>query len=150
MIANYESIRLKVQRHKPSMLMCSETCITDQINDFEIDIDEYNIIRCNSHSRHTGGVAIYVHVEINYNVLLNICFLKNVWCIVIEIKNCALKGVYMVLYHSPNTSHSVFLNYFNELCKNYVEPSKMCCIVGDFNIDVNKNTAYSRKLKELF
>lgn len=83
--------------------MCSETCLTNEINDFEIDIENYKIERCDSHSRHTGGVVAYIKQSINYKVLLNKCYMNNLWCLVFEVKGCDLKGIYTVLYHSPST-----------------------------------------------
>lgn len=147
--SNYESIRLLMEERKPSILMCSESCLTDQINDFEVEIENYKIERCDSYSRHTGGVTVYIKSDINYKVLLNKCYFKNLWCIVFEIKKCDLKGIYTLLYHSPSTSDKHFLELFEHLCTKFVDPLKMCVTVGDFNIDVSKATTYSERLNDL-
>ena len=47
-------------KKKPNMLFLSETRTTAEIDDAEISIDNYMVIRCNSLNRRTGGVCIYV------------------------------------------------------------------------------------------
>lgn len=74
---NYNSVRLLVQQRRPFMLLCSETCLTDEINDFEIELEDYNIIWCDSHSRFTGGVVVFFKIDISYKILLNKCYQNN-------------------------------------------------------------------------
>lgn len=117
--------------------------------DFEIKMENYRLERCDSHTRHTGGVAVYIQQCIDYKVILNTCYSNNIWCIVFQIKNCLLKGLYIVLYRSPSSSVPLFLNVFENLCQSYVDPSKMCVTMGDFNIDVSKISTYSKKLSDI-
>lgn len=149
LFSNYLSLRLLIEECQPIMLFCSETCLTENINDFEIEIENYQLERCDSHSRHTGGVAVYIQNNLNYKVLLNQCYLKNVWCLVLEVRKCELKGIYIVIYHSPNTSDAIFLNFFDDICKQFDDPLKTYIIVGDFNIDMSKATTYSKRLDEI-
>lgn len=138
-----------MEKKQPFMLLCSETCLTEQINNFEVIIENYRLERCDSHSRHTGGVAIYIRENIDYKILTNKCFLRSIWCIVLEIKNDFKKGIYVILYRSPSSSISCFLNILDDLCKQFIVPSKTCVIVGDFNIDVSKISTYSQKLNDI-
>lgn len=92
--------------------MCSETRITSDILDSEIDIEGYISVRCNSHSRHTGGVVAYVRKDIRFKEMLNNSFDKNIWFLTIEIKNSEMKGIYTVIYHSPSASDALFLKHF--------------------------------------
>lgn len=78
--------------HKPAIILCSETCTTKDIEDKELEIATFNMIRCDSHSRHTGGVLIYVHREINFNIIYNDSVNMNLWCIVIKLKNWVKSG----------------------------------------------------------
>lgn len=45
---------------KRSIVLLSETRLTENIDDSEINIKNYRVIRCDSRSRHTGGTAIYI------------------------------------------------------------------------------------------
>lgn len=38
----------------------TETHLTDDIGDEEIGLENYNLLRCDSESRHTGGVCFYI------------------------------------------------------------------------------------------
>lgn len=59
-INNLNSVRCVIKKHKPLLLFMSETHLTNDVQDFEISCDGYQIIRCDSHSKRTGGVLIYI------------------------------------------------------------------------------------------
>lgn len=89
---------------KPVIVLLCETHVTTDILDSEIEIENYNLIRCNSHSRHTGGCVIYVKSELNVNVISNTVFNANVWILAIAIisQETLYAGTYSVVYRSPN------------------------------------------------
>lgn len=88
----------------------SETHLTTNIEQCEIEINGYNLIRCDSNSRHTGGTAIYIRNHIQFTVLTNINFQNNMWLLALKVIGGMKTGIYVVIYHSPNESHSIFLN----------------------------------------
>lgn len=45
---------------EPLILATVETHVTEDIGDCKLQINGYNLIRCNSSSSRTGGVIIYV------------------------------------------------------------------------------------------
>lgn len=54
--------------------MLSETHVTEDIDDCELVINGYKLERCNSRSRHTGGVVMYIrnsikHYQLNYGII---------------------------------------------------------------------------------
>lgn len=75
------------------MVFCSETCLTDAITDSEISVNGYRIVRCDSHSRHTGGVAIYVRENIFFETIFNSAIDCNVWYLPIKVKRGGVKGI---------------------------------------------------------
>lgn len=136
--SNFSKIEVLLETMNPVVLACSETCLTNEISDFEIAINGYDIVRCDSNSRHTGGVLIYIKSTVTHSVILNKCFDGNLWCLSINVKQSKLKGIISVLYHSPSASNSIFLNYLTEILDNILKLEKLNIIVGDFNIDVAK------------
>lgn len=68
----------------PNIVLCSETHVTENVGDAEISIVGYNHVRCDSHSRHTGGVLIYIHKSVDFKLIYNRSFNNNMWCIVIK------------------------------------------------------------------
>ncbi|KAK9759293.1 7tm Chemosensory receptor [Popillia japonica] len=65
LIANFELIQIAIEKYNPVIVMLSETHVTEEILDSEISIKGYNILRCNSYSRHTGGVIMYVKLGVD-------------------------------------------------------------------------------------
>ena len=70
-VANKEELERIIELQEASIVLCSETCTTSNIEDAEISIATFNMIRCDSHSRHTGGVLIYIKKSITYNLICN-------------------------------------------------------------------------------
>lgn len=66
---NVNQLRLLLNSEKPVAAILSETHVTDDINDNEIMVKGYNILLCNSHSRHTDGVIFYVKKNVMFKVI---------------------------------------------------------------------------------
>lgn len=132
---------------KPSILLLSETRVTEDIYDSELDIKDYVMVRCNSKNRHTGGVLVYVNKKINFTTTEIVINEGNYWYVVINI-NLGHKTIYLcTFYHSPNSSHSIFLDALEDLCDRY--KNKNCVLVGDVNINYLTNNYYADKCKNL-
>lgn len=123
---------------KPVIVLLCETHVTTDILDSEIEIENYNLIRCNSHSRHTGGCVIYVKSELNVNVISNTVFNANVWILAIAIisQETLYAGTYSVVYRSPNSPITEFICIFKEWCESNLDSKKTNIVCGDFNIEV--------------
>lgn len=148
MLAHMEELEVLIQNENPSVLLLSETRVTEDILDSEISFKGYLTLRCNSESRHTGGVAILVKRNIVVKEISNIAIDKNTWLLAIKIIKGFRNGVYVVVYHSPNASHSDFIEYFENWCDNMLDEKDDVIITGDFNIDVAKHSFYSKKLSQ--
>lgn len=90
----FENLEVIIDNNEPLLLFCSETCVTKEINNSKFHIVGYNIIRCDSHSRYTGGVIIYIKDHFKYNREYNRNIDNNIWYLCIEIKNTRFKGIY--------------------------------------------------------
>lgn len=114
MIANKPKVEILLSEMQPEILVCTEARITDDINDGEISIDGYNLIRCNSRSRHTAGIVVYVDMNVHFDVIDDIQFGNNN-ILAFEIKKSLFRGVWIAVYHSPNARHDEFVDRF-KLC----------------------------------
>lgn len=146
---NFECIEVLVEKLNPVILICSEACLTDDILDSEIRLAGYNIFRCNSTSRHTGGVLMYIKTNIKAEIVLNKVYEKNLWCLSIHCKCREINGIYTAIYHSPNSSDAEFVQYFTDMLENNFESNKLNVFIGDFNINMNKRYTYSDKLSQV-
>lgn len=132
------------------MVFCSETRTTEKLLNEELMIKTYKLIRCDSHSRHTGGVMIYIHESLEYKIICNKNVEKNMWCIVIKLMKTSRNWKICVLYHSPNASDSDFITYVEKLINNHFQSTQYNVVVGDFNIDVEKDSSLSKNLSNIF
>lgn len=132
----------------PTMVMCSETRIPNNILNHKVSINGYKILRCDSLNRHTGGVAAYVKNEIDAEILTEEHIDGN-WYLTVELKSCNISGIYTILYRSPSSSHAKFLGHL----KMVLDRSASDVVMGDFNIDMSEQHSnkliYSSKLKQM-
>lgn len=149
LISNFGHVQIIADIYKPDIIMITESCVTQEINQSEITIKGYGMLRCDSHSRHTGGVAMYIKKGIKYTEIEKIVFNNNVWLLSTRISTGFSKGLHSVLYHSPSTSNAEFLAFLENWCDENVNNREMVTICGDFNIDVSVDTVNSNKLKSI-
>lgn len=149
MLAHTEQLELLIDNHSPLIIFLSETCLTSEINASETEFIGYTTIRCDSHSRHTGGVAAIIKNCIKWSDVSHRVLDKNTWILSVKITTGLPGGIYTVLYHSPNSSNNDFIDFLEYWHEDIVKDQNACVILGDFNIDMKRETAYSRKLKNL-
>lgn len=146
---NKNELEAFVNKHEPWIICLTETHITNEIEDVEIKLKGYTHIRCNSNSRHTGGVILYVSKELEYENERVFAKDYNYWCLTCHIKvnnrTHSLTGV----YHSPNGNTNEFLEFYEHFVNDMVERERNIIVVGDFNIDWNEDNRYPRTLKRI-
>lgn len=146
---NYDDVGVVVRNRKPNLVFLSETRLTEDIENKEVNIKQYKLLRCDSHTRATGGVAMYVKRGVNYEVVSNECIVNNMWILAIKVKNPNMKGTYAVLYHSPSTSDSEFIDLFEKWCEENVNHEELITICGDFNVNLMTRSTYSNKISNV-
>jgi len=95
--------------------------LTDEIEENEVNIPVYNMIRCNAVNRNTGGVVLFVTEDIMYELVLIKKLKSNYWCAEIEVKEILYKEVIVVVYHSPTALHDEFLRLIEEIVEEFIE-----------------------------
>ena len=101
--------------------------------DSEVYISNYSILRLDR-NRHGGGVALYVHNSLLYDVLL--CGPAGLELIVVSLFRNHFKFCIGVFYRPPSSSPAIFDLLCSSLFQ-YVHQSYFSnfVIVGDFNVD---------------
>lgn len=136
--------------YRPSCILLSEARVTADIEDFELTIPGYSLVRCDSDSRHTGGVVIYVRESLNYGIVKNIAVQKSYWFLMIKLKLYAENLMIACLYRSPGCSASEFIDCCETLFEDIFKDTNKCIIVGDFNLGFRKlNDVNVKKLKNI-
>lgn len=122
-----------VMKRNPVIVALSETRVDDRIEDFEINIRGYSLVRCDAESRYTGGVVVYVRNDIRYETRMVQKIIGNCWCVVLKINVKWYKELIMVLYHSPSASDGIFIKFIEDIVEDLIVKEE-CMVLGDFNI----------------
>lgn len=115
MCANFNELEITCCEESFDFICLSETHLTEDIGDGEILLNNYNTIRCDSTSRHTGGVCFYIKNTWQIRVIDCISIDKKIWWLKIEIRYEYLKYHLIGVYRSPNRQNSPeehFTNFF--------------------------------------
>lgn len=133
------------QKVQPAIVALTETRITAEMEDSEVSVPGYSVVRCDAENRNTGGVILYVRDNIKYELERINKIEMNCWCAAVEVKDKVYKGIIVVVYHSPSASDADFVRYIEDLAEE-LTIKENCMILGDFNIDMKTDTYYKKKL----
>ena len=140
-LLNIRSLKEKLQEleailndllKKPHIIIITETWIKEEEIKF-YNLNEYQMIaNCRKDCR-GGGIIIYIHDKINFNVLMNENFEKN-HLIIFKINELNLKigGI----YRSPSSSNNLFLEKLDDI----LERTENLILFGDFNFNLLNET----------
>ena len=127
-------MRQLVENKHPSLIFLTETHIVEAEAFNQYSIPGYKVSHCLSHSRHTGGVAIYAKESIVCEVLSNE-FCENNWFLGLSVVKGIKMSNYGMIYHSPSSSDNRFLQILENWMEEFLDLSKFNILAGDFNIN---------------
>ena len=139
---NIQSLRPKVDfiqillnENNIDILTLSETWLHEDIDDSEVYIPEYFIIRTDrpGHNSH-GGTAMYVSQRVSFHRILDVTttIFESCW-IQIELKSS--KPVILGVVYFPN-KNSEYLNELDNILNQIENDDKEYIIAGDFNLNI--------------
>jgi exonuclease III len=134
-----------IKKYKPNIIGFTETHITQQIEDHELQISGYVCVRGDSESSRTGGVLLYIDRRIKFDIIAIETCEKNWWTTTVKIKDKNYTGIIMVVYHSPNGKDASLIDFLEETCISNMQNDNVI-IMGDFNIDMKVNNYIQNKL----
>ncbi|XP_046743250.1 uncharacterized protein LOC124409579 [Diprion similis] len=144
-IHNKDNIENLIIRNRPIIACVTETHVKEEIEDFEIEIQNYNTVRCDSYSSRTGGLLTYIKKDIKYKVITIKTVEKNAWICTIKLMGKYEGIIICNVYHSPSKSDGLFIDEIIKECDKIVDIGHII-VTGDFNIDVSKENQYSKRL----
>lgn len=134
---------------QPDFIILSETHMTENVNEQEINLENYNNILALSNSSRTGGVIIYFKKSWSIKKISEkICDFKY-WIVVCEAKYKTEKVVITAVYRSPSSQDCEFYEVFEELMEELTEKDTDIIIAGDFNIDYNRESFYKSRINNI-
>jgi hypothetical protein len=133
-LSKISEVRLFLSRTKAAVFAASETWLDSTVNDGEIAVPGFNVVR-QDRNRNGGGVALFIRDSLAFNPRPDLAVdgLEATW---VEILLPKTKGILVcVCYRPPNDG--VFLQKFDDsLAK--IEPGSEFYILGDLNIDTKQ------------
>ena len=99
----------------------------------DVNIEGYNIFRCDREKTIRGGVAIYLHEKVEAE---KICEISHNRCEMVAINIPELQTINIVVYRPPGTKYIVFdkiLDEIEKIYRNTQKPEPTIILSGDFN-----------------
>jgi len=138
-----DELRLIASEIKCVLISISETKLDETIQDEEIKIQGYNLIR-NDRNRNGGGVACYVREDIHFNIREELS--DEIESIFFDILLPKSKPILVgVLYRPANQFN--FLNKFSDKLNSIMDNFQELYILGDINID--KKSPLAKQYNEI-
>ena len=129
-------VRHLMTRTKTAVFAASETCLDSSVNDSEIVIPGFSVVR-KDRNRNGGGVALFIRDNIPFNTRpdLNVDGLEAVW---VELLLPRSKGILVsAMYKPPNDAD--FLSKLDSTLSK-IDPGSEMYVLGDMNIDISSNS----------
>ena len=110
----------------------TETWLKSYISDAQIDIEHYNVTRCDRDARRGGGVMLYTHESIP---ITDVQTFDDKVSQVLICRFDTIKMIVSVIYRPPDSPRSGFQTCM-DLISDYIDGKDdyESCIVGDFNL----------------
>ena len=135
LVKNVDQFRIYSHNCKFDIICLSETMLDGTIQDYEVNVNGYEVIR-KDRNRNGGGVAIYIRNCISYKLRPDLDH-ANLESITIEIfKPKAKSFLINTWYRPPGTSLDLFSDY-EECIRKMDYENKEVITIGDFNCDWN-------------
>lgn len=147
---NRDQIQESITCYNLKLILLSETRTTADVQDVEVKFENYFHIRCDSTSRHTGDVMLYINKSYNFSNFKTFQLRDNYWCKVVKVDMKSAVCLVGCLYHSPSSSDVQFIEELEEICDVLFSTNYRCVLVGDFNVDLLASNFYGEKIKKLF
>ena len=127
------------------MIALTETWLDDSVNDSELIINNYCLIRADR-NRQGGGVCLFIRENLTFNRRLDIITdsIETLWVEILQPKTIPI--LVGVAYRPP--SQSDFYDIFEQTCHQINTNKHEIIILGDFNADVKADSNLQRRLVE--
>ena len=149
-ISKKDIIDLFVSQVQPLLVSVVESHVTESDEEVLIAIKGYNCIRCDTDTRHTGGLVMYIRDDLGYEEIFREVKQRDWWILGIKLYiETHLIGTFTGVYRSPSSAKGEFIDRFSVIMEELLDISqKDCTIMGDFNIDwMKEDDYYTNKLK---
>lgn len=144
---NINELKYVVRANRPKVIFLNETHLTSDCDIGGLNMIGYDFVNSMSHSKHTGGVCVYISKDVKYgNVSIESQLVA--WFVSIEIYINRMPTTLAGVYLSSNCAHKKqALDNFEQWFER-ISVGKSIMICGDFNLDMISMTTHGRRLRD--
>lgn len=143
---NFVELKYVITLRKPDIFFLNETHLTESCDISDLRIKIYQLINCMSHSKHTGGVSVFVKNNFKFKNIKNISE-YSAWYLSFETTFNGTQTIFASVYLSSRSElKQQTLESFEKWYES-ISMNKTAVICGDFNINMNAtHSIYKRRL----
>lgn len=149
MINNFNQLEIIANSDNPDFIILAETHLTENVEESEISLQNYNHYATLSNSTRTGGVIIYFKSQWSITKIFEKISDSKFWISAYMAKYNQSCFIILALYRSPSSPKAEFCDVFENILEDLCEKSVDIIIAGDFNIDWKKDNFYKEKIENL-
>ena len=109
-----DNLKAEIAAQNPTIVCIVETWLSEDISDLEISIENYDVARFDR-NRHGGGVLIYIHTSLTWEVMLRGPNSLEFLSLSIRSPCSVYKHYVSVLYRPPSSPVSFFDKFYTTL-----------------------------------
>ena len=149
MLKHIDEVRTFCETHRPHVLCLNETKLSNEINDEDLQIENYHTIFRKDRDRHGGGVAIYVSDTIKLKKREDLQ--TEIESITVELDNPFVKPILITtVYRPPDSLVEIFDKLKSHLSRLDNE-NKESIFAGDMNCNLlNSQDNDTKHMKRIY
>ena len=142
LLKHLDEIRILVDEKQPHILLLNETKTDDSIDDYDIEIENYIINRRDRNS-FGGGIAIYVHKNIQFT-LRDDLKIPDLETVTVEVNLPFVRPIILSVLYRPEGPVAVF-DKIESMISKITGEKKEFILMGDLNCDILSMTLNKTK-----
>ena len=137
LLAHIDELRIFMSGSKIDILAINETKLDSDINDNEIELSGFEIVRNDrsTNGRSGGGVCIYLRNNLNYQIRSDL-YDDQLECLTVEITQPRSKSFLVSTWYRPPSSPANTFHAFENLIDKIDAEAKELYLLGDLNVDI--------------
>ena len=147
MMTHFDELKLLIETNKPDIISISETKLDKTVNDCDVDISGYRVIR-RDRNCYGGGVLMYISESLNFNHREDLDF--DLESISVEIKVGKYKPFLVTTIYRPPDKPVSYFDQIESLISTTELEGKESILIGDLNCDFlcesNNNTKNLKRI----
>ena len=147
MMTHFDELKLLIETNKPDIIGISETKLDKTVNDCDVDISGYRVIR-RDRNCYGDGVLIYISESLNFNHREDLDF--DLESISVEIKVGKYKPFLVTIIYRPPDKPVSYFDQIESLISTTELEGKESILIGDLNCDFlcesNNNTKNLKRI----